>query len=200
MKKLSVVLLVPLFCLNILAEETVPPQSGDDNNAKKTKFAFFMEAIGTISKPKGAEKIGGSAGADATFGVSTLKRHLYLGPAIGFSQYWHNEKTSYAKTQTEWMYMPIYADFRGFFLGKDNDVYIDLGIGGYVGFNQTVSYTPKSGKSTTYKDKTKGGVYFRVGLGASLSVFQIGVGYEMKKPSGGDAMNSAYFKLGIGIR
>jgi|GEM_PF-2259533 len=170
------------------------------DSGKPVSYGMFIEPVGTICKPKGSDKVGGSIGGEMTFGANMAKRHLFLGAGIGGHGYFHNNETSYAKTKMQWPYMTVFANARGFFFGKDNDMFIDLALGGYIAFKAETTYTPKSGRTEKYKQEMKSGLLFRIGLGAAFGRFTMGAGYEMKKPSEGNAYNSAYMKIGICIR
>ncbi|MBQ7192370.1 MAG: hypothetical protein IJS00_05810 [Paludibacteraceae bacterium] len=164
-------------------------------NAPKVGWHLAMGAIGTIGKAKGQEKVGGSIGGNITFGMNILD-HLTIGPGLQFSSYWHKDKNDYAETKMESLYLPIYGDIRVFFLGKSNDIFLDLAVGGYAHIKTETTMKPKRGSEETETNKGGGGAYFRAGIGGHfVSTLNFAVGYELMKPKNGDAISSVYFRF-----
>ncbi len=178
-----------------VSQQTQTGDNAESGYIPKVGWHLAMGAIGTIGKAKGQEKVGGSIGANATFGVNILDR-LTVGPGLQFSKYWYKEKTTYAKMEVESMYLPVYGDIRVFFLGKSNDIFLDLAVGGYAHIKTETTMTPKMGSAETITNKGGGGFYFRSGLGGHfVSTINFAVGYEMMKPKSGDARYSVYFRF-----
>ncbi len=176
------------------------PQEPQEPQLRKTsgvKFGMYYGATGAVGKGKGMDKVGGAVGPELVIGARLWDKHIFLGPGVGVNWYFYNAENSYGKTETRFVYMPIFANARAFVFGdkKKNDIYLDMDLGGFVAFKPTTTFIPKGGKSSTITGDTGGGLFFHIGAGVKLSMVNIGAGYELRKAKDADGVSSAYFKL-----
>ena len=163
----------------------------------------------TFSQKEFKNRVGGSIGADITFGM-TASKIFYIGPGGGFRMYLYNYSTNdynnqgRLKTNNMWVYFPVYLNSRIFFSKKKNTGYLDLAAGWWFGYQWTnkIEVAAQSPyKTGTYKNRTKlNGFYARAGIGANVSHAHLGVGYEYMKHKDVGNIHSIYMQIGFGSR
>ena len=66
-------------------------------------------------KFKGIDKVSGGLNLSGTIGITTLNRHLYIGPGVSLGMMFSNYEQNKLKNEIFWIYMPLYMDTKVFF-------------------------------------------------------------------------------------